>query len=94
MIEAIVISLIVGFAAMHVAFRLSPKLVQRKMRDVLAASLNKIGLHTIAHRFAAVTQARDKVCGSGCDACGTQTAAGDDVKVGGAKVLQFHPRLR
>jgi hypothetical protein len=94
MIEAIVISFIVGLAAAHVAFRLSPKLVQRKVRDVMAAGLNKIGLHTMAKHFVAVPHAADEACGSGCDACGAEVA-GDELKTNiGAKVVQFHPRLR
>lgn len=94
MIEAIVISFIVGFAAAHVAFRLSPKPVQQKMRDGMAAGLNKMGLHAMAKRFVAIPQTADKACGSGCDGCGTP-ATGDELKVDSvAKVVQFHPRLR
>ena len=94
MIEAIVISFIVGLAAVHVAFRLSPKLVQRKIRDASAAWLSKLGLHAIAQSLLATPHAADKACGSGCDGCGSQ-AVGDELKVdGGAKVMQFHQRLR
>ena len=94
MIEAIVISIIVGLAAVHAAFRLLPKPVQQKMRDGMAVGFNKIGLYSVAQRLVAVPQAADKACGSGCDGCGTQ-AVGDELKTdGGAKVVQFHPRLR
>lgn len=97
MIEGIVISFIVGFAALHVAFRLLPKLAQQKLRGATAAGLNNIGQHAMANRFVATlqaTQATDKACGSGCDGCGTQ-AAGDETKTDGdSKVVQFHPRFR
>jgi hypothetical protein len=94
MIEAIVISFIVGFAALHVAFRLLPKQVQQKMLVMSAAWLNKLGLHAMTQRLLATPRVADKACGSGCDACGTE-AAGDELKTdGGAKVVQFHPRLR
>jgi hypothetical protein len=94
MIEAIVISFMVGFAALHVAFRLLPKLVQQKMRIVSATWLIKLGLHAMAQRLLATPHAVDKACGSGCDGCGTE-AAGDELKTdGGAKVVHFHPRLK
>jgi NO-binding membrane sensor protein with MHYT domain len=94
MIEAIVILFIVGFAALHVAFELSPKLVQQKLRGAMAAGLNKIGLHAMAMRFVAIPDAADKACGSGCDACGTEGAR-DELKTdSGAKVMHFHQRLR
>jgi hypothetical protein len=94
MIEAIVISFMVGLAALHVAFKLSPKLVQRKMYDVMAIGLNKIGFDAMAQRLLATPHAVDKACGSGCDGCGTE-AAGDELKTdGGAKVVHFHPRFR
>jgi hypothetical protein len=94
MIEAIVISFMVGFAALHIAFKLSPKLVQQKLRGAMAAGLNKIGLHAITKRFVVTPQAADKACGSGCDGCGTE-AAGDELKTDSrAKVVQFYPRLR
>lgn len=94
MIEPIVISFIVGFAALHVAHRLLPKLVQQKVRVVSAAWLNKLGLHAMAQRLLATPRGTDKACGSGCDGCGTE-AAGNALKTeGSAKVVQFHPRLR
>jgi hypothetical protein len=94
MIEAIVISFIVGLAALHVAFRLLPKPGQQKMRVVSAAWLNKLGLHAMAQRLLATPRVADKACGSGCDGCGTE-AAGGELKVdGSAKVVQFYPRLR
>lgn len=94
MIEAIVISFIVAFAALHVALRLLPKLVQQKLRGAMATVLNKIGLHAMAKRFVAIPQAAGTACGSGCHGCGTE-AAGDELKTnGGAKVVHFHPRLR
>jgi hypothetical protein len=98
MIEAIVTSLIVAFAAMHVTFRLSPKLVQQKLHGVMAAGLSKIGLDSVAQRLVSVRQVEDKACGSGCGGCGAQTTTGDEIKAdGGVKVVQvvqFHPRLR
>ncbi len=94
MSEAIVISIIVGLAAVHVAFRLLPKQGQQKLRVAMAAGFNKIGLYSVAQRLVVIPQAADKACGSGCDGCGTQ-AVGDELKTdGGAKVVQFHPRLR
>ena len=94
MIEAIVISFIVGFAALHVAFKLLPKPGQQKMRVVSAAGLNKLGLHAMARRLLATPRGTDKACGSGCDGCGTE-AVGDELKTdGGAKVVHFYPRLR
>jgi hypothetical protein len=94
MIEAIVISLVVGLAAAHVAFRLSPKLTQRKMRDFIVMGLSKFGFHALAQRLLLIPRTENKACGSGCDGCGTQ-AGGDELKVdGGEKVVQFHPRLR
>jgi hypothetical protein len=94
MIEAIVISFIVGFAALHVAFRLSPNSGQQKMRVVSAAWLNKLGLHAMAQRLLATPRVADKACGGGCDGCGTE-AAGDELKTdGGAKVVHFHSRFR
>jgi hypothetical protein len=93
MVEAIVILFIVGFAALHVAFKLSSKPVQQKMRSVMATGFNKIGLYSVAQRFVAIPPLGDKACGSGCNGCGTE-AAGDELKVdGSAKVVQFHPRL-
>jgi hypothetical protein len=94
MIEAIVISFIVGFAALHVAFRLLPKPGQQKMRVVSAAWLNKLGLHAMAQRLLASSHLADKACGSGCNGCGTQAAAGNEVKGGGAKVVQFYAHLK
>jgi len=94
MIEAMVILFIVGFAALHVAFRLSPKPAQREIRDVSAVWVNRLGLHALAQRLLAAPRVADKACGSGCDGCETEVA-GDELKVdGGAKVVQFHPRLR
>jgi hypothetical protein len=94
MIEAIVISFIVGFAALDILFRLLPKLVQQKMRVASAAWLNKLGLHAMAQRLLATPREVDKACGSGCDGCGTE-AAGDELKTDSrAKVVQFHSRLR
>jgi hypothetical protein len=94
MTEAIVIAVIVGFAALHVAFRLLPKPGQQKMRVVSAAWLNKLGLHAMAQRLLATSRVADKACGSGCDGCGTQVA-GDELKVDtGTKVVQFHSRVR
>jgi NO-binding membrane sensor protein with MHYT domain len=95
MIEAIVISFIVGFAALHVVFRLSPTPAQRKVRDVMAAGLNKIGLDLMAQRLVASPQVADKACGSGCDGCGIHATTDDEMKVkDSAKVMQFHQRLR
>jgi hypothetical protein len=94
MIEAIVISFMVGLAALHIAFRLLPKLVQRRMYDVMAIGLNKIGFDAMAQRLLLKLRAENKACGSGCDGCGTE-AAGDELKTdGGAKVVHFHPRFR
>jgi hypothetical protein len=94
MIEAIVISFMVGLAALHVAFKLSPKPAQRKIRAASAAWLSKLGLHAIAKRLLTTLRAADKACGSGCDGCGSQ-AVGDGLKAdGGAKVVHFHPRFR
>jgi hypothetical protein len=98
MLEALVISLMVGVAAAHVAFKLAPKPTQQKFRGVMAASLNKIGLAKVAQRLVNIPQASDKACGSGCNRCGAEAPAGrevkDQVKDGGAKVVQFHPRIR
>lgn len=94
MIEEIVILFIVGFAAVHVAFKLLPKPGQQKMRVVSAAWLNKLGLHAIAQSLLATPYAVVMACGSGCDGCGTE-AAGDELKTDdGAKVVHFHPRFR
>lgn len=94
MIEAIVISFIVGLAALHVAFRLSSKPIQRKMRDVIVVGLSKFGFHVLAQRLLLIPRTENKACGSSCDGCGAQ-AAGDELKIdGGEKVVQFHPRLR
>ncbi len=95
MIEAIVISFIVGLAALHVAFKLSPKPVQRKMRDVVMAGLNKIGLHAMAHSMDSIRQSADKACASGCDGCGIDAAKGSESNAKGvAKVVRFYPRAR
>lgn len=98
MLEALVISLMVGVAAAHVAFKLAPKPAQQKFRVVMAASLNKIGFAKVAQRLVNIPQASDKACGSGCSGCGAEASTGrevkDAVKGGGAKVVQFHPRVR
>jgi hypothetical protein len=95
MIEAIVISSIVGFAALHVAFRLLPKLAQRKICDVIVVELNKLGLHAMTQRLLATSPVADKACGSGCDGCGAQTVGGDELKLNGsAQVMRFYPRLK
>jgi hypothetical protein len=95
MIEAVVISFIVGLAALHVAFRLLPKLVQQKMYDVMAICLNKIGLDAMAQRLLLKPRTENKACGSGCAGCGAQAVTSDELKLNGsAKVVQFHPRLR
>jgi hypothetical protein len=94
MIEAIVISFIVGFAVLHVMFRLLPKPAQQKLRSAVVAGLNKIGLDLVAQPLVAIPQAGDKTCRRGCDECGMQ-AANDKLKVDrGAKVVQFYPRFR
>ncbi len=85
---------IVGFAALHVAFRLSPNPVRQKLRGVIAAGLNKIGLKAMAQRLGALRQVGDSACGSCCDECGSQTADDELTVDTGTKVVQFHPRLR
>ena len=97
MLEVLVISLMVGAAAVHIGFKLSPKPAQQIFRVAMAAGLNKIGLGKAAQRVI-VTQAADKACGSGCDGCGAEAVAGDEMTDGGAKVVQkvvhFYPRSR
>ncbi len=101
MLEVLVISLMVGAAAIHVAFKLAPKPAQQIFRAVMAAGLNKIGLAKAAQRVI-VAQAADKACGSGCDGCGTEAVAGAEMTDDGARVVQkvvqkvvhFYPRNR
>jgi hypothetical protein len=91
MIEATIILFIVGFAALHIAFKFSPKPAQQKFRIVIAAGLNKIGLDSVAQRLVAVGNG---ACGSGCDGCGTH-ATGNELKIdSGAKVVRFYPRIK
>jgi hypothetical protein len=89
MIEAIVVLLIVVFAALHVAFKLSPIPVQQKLYNAYVMGFNKVGLHAVAQRLSLKPQNENKACDSGCDGCGTQTVAESKVEV-----VQFHPRLR
>ncbi len=97
MFEALIISLLVSAAAVHVGYKLAPKLAQQKVRVMLAAGLNKIGLTALAKRMATFPQTSDKACGSGCGGCGADVAPGgakDAAQEGGAKVVRFHPRVR
>jgi hypothetical protein len=92
MIEWILISIIITFAALHLVLKLLPITIEQKLRVTMAAGLRKIGFHSAATGLVSAKQATSQGCRSGCERCGIKAVGHESRLDGGAKVIQFHPR--
>lgn len=66
-IQAVIITAIVGFCAMQMMRKLMPKL-SHDLQVKGANALNRAGMQSIAQKLEPV-EAKDSGCGSGCGSC-------------------------